>query len=105
MLSTRAGRKPPSSEWRSASSSRSAASIASGVVPCSLQTASLTAGIGLDGAPVMVAQQQVVRFAWSLRPGFVLRQRTSSVLPGAQDRVADAPLRLDLVVAREQRRV
>ncbi len=43
MFSTRAGTKLSFSAWRSARSLRSAASIASGVVSCSLQTASVVA--------------------------------------------------------------
>ena len=51
MLSARAGEKDSFSAWRSLSISRSAASIAPGVVPCAAQRLSETPGIRSCATP------------------------------------------------------
>src|SRR6476619_1795714 len=90
--------------WRSKSILRSAASIASGVVSCALQWLSDTPGTS-DLPPGVPVAHQLVRLVGPLRAGLVLRQRAGGLLPCLHDRVADAPLRLDLIVAGEERRL
>src|ERR1700712_2127751 len=102
-FSARAGTYPASSVWRSKSILRSAASIASGVVSCALQWLSETPGIALDLTPLVAVEHQLRGLVGALRTGLVLRQRPGRLLPRLHDRVADAPLRLDLVVAGEER--
>ena len=54
-----------------------------------------------DASPGVAGAEDQVGLRRPLRAGRVLRQRTGRVGPRLHDRVADAPLRLDLVVARE----
>src|SRR5688500_18231719 len=100
MFSARAGTYPVFSWWRSTASRRIAASIAAGVVSEAFQTAS-------DRAPLIAARLEDasgVRRALAAR--LVLRERRLAARgPRLEDRVADLPLRLDLVVAGEERRV
>src|SRR5262245_5024360 len=107
MLSTRAGANDSFSAWRSMSMSRSALSIAAGVVPSAAQRVSETPGMATrsDGPPLLAVDQEIVGLRGPLRARLVLRDRPRRLRPLLHDRVADAPLGLDLVVAGEQRGV
>src|ERR1700735_3103077 len=119
MFKAREGASPPFSPWRSFTRPRSALSIASGVVPCALHTASgkdpeatLTA-IPSDRPPRLLREQDLVRLRRDLGTRLVLRDPALSRswcirvggLPIFEDRVTDAPLRLDLIVPGEKCRV
>src|SRR6266513_1265715 len=100
MFSTRAGTYASLLAYCSLSSSRSAVSIAAGVVSCALQTPS--SATRSDCAPVVSVGHQGVRLFRSAGSRLVLGHRGGQLGPGLQDRVDDPPLRLDLVVSGEQ---
>ena len=79
--------------------------MADGVVSCAVQSVSLTAGIRSDRPPLVSRIQQAIGLRRPLAAGRVLRQRSRRRLPVLHDRVADVPLRLDLVVTGEERGV
>src|SRR5262249_24782144 len=58
-----------------------------------------------DCPPRVSGQQDALGLGGSLRARRVARRRCGDRIPCAQDRIANAPLSLDLVVAREERRV
>src|SRR5437764_13620834 len=99
-LRTRAGAYAASCLYWSSRRWRRAASILSGLVLCSLQTSAIS-----DGAPVVLVLEERVGLVRATASGRVLRQLPVHPPPGLQDRVADRPRGLDLVVAGEQRRV
>src|SRR4051794_3459832 len=76
-----------------------------GVVDRALHIRSLTAGMASDRSPDVVADEQLVRLRRALRAGRVLGDALAALRPRADDRVDDPPLRLDLVVAGEERGV
>src|SRR5512144_1813588 len=85
---------------------RSAASMSPGDVSRALQTVSIVAiSDPSDRAPRVAVEQDPVGLDGTLRPGLVLRQRPGRGPPAADDRIADLPLGLHLVVAGEERRV
>src|SRR4051812_40824001 len=98
MFSVRAGTYPSCSWCFCTTRSRNAASTLPGVVSCALQTAS-------DRAPLIASgTEDPVGLLRALASGLVLVDRLVVLGPRLEDRVDDLPLRLDLVVAREQRR-
>src|SRR5215212_774774 len=73
-----------------------------GVVSCSLQTPSIRAVRRSYRAPLRVALQQATRLRRALRTRRIGARPVLVLRPALEDGVADAPLGLDLVVAREQ---
>src|SRR5215217_5933322 len=102
-LSTRAGDQASSRAYCSPSNCRSAASIAPGVVSCSVHMppASVTRAPS-DRSPAVPRLEQRVGRLWPGRAGGVLHQLRVTLAPRLDNRVDHAPLRLDLVVAREK---
>src|SRR4051812_41007902 len=58
-----------------------------------------------DRAPALTRVEQLLGLGRTLRAGLVFIERRVAVLPGLEDRVADGPGGLHLVVAGEQRGV
>src|SRR3989442_1435707 len=80
--------------------------MAAGVVSCALPTTSPIAPVAcLDRPPAIALAQQLLRLRGSLRARFVVVHGRGRLLPRGHDRVADEPLRLHLVIAREEGRV
>src|SRR5687767_2586743 len=99
MLSARAGTYPRFSPCSSTTSRRIAASTCAGVVFRPVQTRP-------DRSPLIVALEGPARLLGPLAAGVVGGQwGPAEPVPALEDRVDGPPLRLDLVVAGEQRRV